>query len=65
MKRPKIGHNQNPITDKILNDYLNPILDFYNFNNKQIEKGDWSISLSMKMLEDLKKKLEEGFDEKR
>ena len=63
--KPKIGHNQNPITDKILNGYLNPILDFYNFNNKQIIKDDWSIKLSMKMLEDLKKKLEEGFDEKR
>ena len=68
MKRPKIGHNQNPITDKILNDYLNPILDWYNKNNKNKKYKDWNmfgVSATFRMLEDLKNKLEEGFDEER
>ena len=68
MKRSKIGHNQNPITDMVVNKYLNPILDWYDKNNKNKKYKDWNmycVGITFNMLEDLKKKLEGGFDEER
>jgi hypothetical protein len=64
----KIGHNQNPANDMVLKEYINPILDWYNKNNKNKKYKDWNmfgVSATFRMLEDLKNKLEEGFDEER
>ena len=56
----KVGHNQNPVTDKVL-EYINYIDDNYNKFNKGKKYKDWNMSVcsfTFRFIKALKKRLE-------